>query len=272
MRKYFPLVLICVYSLNAHGQHSADGMIQAEKNFADTSRLIGTQKAFIAFIDPSGIVFDKGKPVRGLELYSKSERRPGILTWEPGYAEIATTNDFGYTTGPWKYYANTLKENPQSTGYFVTVWHLTPAGWKFLIDFGITCADKNKNTPLQKKSAANLKSGAGNQQLCTDAEQQFIQAYTAQGIVAYNSFLSSDSRINYAGFLPATDAQQRKALLDSLPRNIRYTVIGSGMSPAKDLGYVYGSAVINDKQDGYLRIWRLEKEGWKIAVEVLHFK
>ena len=39
-----------------------------------------------------------------------------------------------------------------------------------------------------------------------------------------------------------------------------------------DLGYVYGTADINDKRDGYLRIWRREKDGWKIAVEVLHFK
>jgi len=44
------------------------------------------------------------------------------------------------------------------------------------------------------------------------------------------------------------------------------------MSPEKDMRYVYGTTVINDKQDGYLRIWRREKDEWKIAVEVLHFK
>ena len=112
----------------------------------------------------------------------------------------------------------------------------------------------------------------GSQPLCTDAEEKFIQAYTAQGAKAYNSFLSSQSRINYSGFLPATTAEERKVLLDSLPANIKYTILGSGMSATKDLGYVYGSAVINDKQDGYLRIWRREKNGWQIAVEVLRIK
>ena len=91
-------------------------------------------------------------------------------------------------------------------------------------------------------------------------------------MAAYNTFLSSQSRLNYSGFIPATNAAQRKALLDSLPRNISYTVLGSGLAPGTDLGYVYGSAAMNDKQDGYLRIWRKEKDEWKIAVEVLHLK
>jgi hypothetical protein len=108
--------------------------------------------------------------------------------------------------------------------------------------------------------------------LTSEAEATFIQAYNTQGVAAYNSFLSSQSRINHSGFLPATNAAERKALLDSLPRNISYTILGSGVAPGTDLGYVYGSALINDKQDGYLRIWRKETNGWKIAVEVLHLK
>ena len=71
------------------------------------SLVVSTNEAFIKFIDTAGIVFDKGKPVNGLHLYSNSQRRPGILTWEPEYAEISSTKDFGYTTGPWKYYTKT---------------------------------------------------------------------------------------------------------------------------------------------------------------------
>ena len=270
MQKY--LSLFVILSMQAHSQRSVDSMIQAERNFANTSLVASTREAFIKFIDSSGIVFEKGKPVNGLEAYTKSERKPGILTWEPEDAEIAATNDFGYTTGPWKYYANSPKEKPLVNGYFITVWHLTTNGWKFLIDFGITCSQQKKKITLKKRSAANLKSPKGNEQLCTEAEEKFIQAYAEKGAAAYNSFLSSQSRINYSGFLPATNAAERKALLDSLPRNIKYSVLGSGLSPAKDLGYVYGSVVMNDKQDGYLRIWRREKDGWKIAVEVLHLK
>ena len=61
-------------------------------------------------------------------------------------------------------------------------------------------------------------------------------------------------------------------MIDSLPANISYTTIGFGLSPQNDIGYAYGTLDVNDKHDGYLRIWRREKDGWKIAVEVLHFK
>ena len=271
MQKCLLLLLILVLSAYAYTQRSIDSMIQTERNFANTARVASTREAFIKYIDSSGIVYEKGKPVNGLEAYTKSERRPGILTWEPEYAEIVATNDFGYTTGPWKYYANSVKENPVANGYFITVWHLTNKGWKFLIDFGITCSEQKKKITLKKKKG--VKSQAmGNEQLSAEAETKFIQAYAAQGVAAYNTFLSSQSRINYSGFLPATNAGDRKALLDSLPRNITYTVLGSGVAPGTDLGYVYGSAEMNNKQDGYLRIWRKEKDGWKIAVEVLHLK
>lgn len=272
MQKYLTTVFILIHSADVYAQRSIDSMVTAEKKFANTSLVVSTQDAFIKFIDPSGIVFDKGKPTNGLDLYTKAERRPGILTWEPEFAEVASTNDFGYTTGPWKYYANAVTDKPERYGYFVTVWHLTHNEWKFMIDFGITCPKENKKVSLKKSHGGNLKSNKENEQTCIEAEQRFIDAFSAEGVAAYKSFLSLESRINYAGFAPATTAQQRKPLLDSLPRSIKYTIIGSAMSPARDLGYVYGSTVINDKQDGYLRIWRKEKNGWRIAVEVLHFR
>jgi hypothetical protein len=265
------LFLVFVISARAYTQRSIDSMIQTERNFANTARVLSTRDAFIKYVDSSGIVYERGKPVNGLESYTKREKNPGILTWEPEYAEIAATNDFGYTTGPWKYYASSVNENAVANGYFITVWHLTNNGWKFLIDFGITCSEQKNKVTLAKKKAAESQM-KGNEQMIADAETKFIQAYTAQGAAAYNTFLSSESRINYSGFLPATNAADKKALLDSLPRNISYTVLGSGVAPGTDLGYVYGSALMNDKQDGYLRIWRKERDGWKIAVEVLHLK
>src|SRR5689334_20070909 len=112
MKKYFSIIAVLFSVSTALAQRSIDSMVQAEKNFANTSLVASTKEAFVKFIDSAGIVFDKGKPVNGFDLYTKSERRPGILTWKPEYAEISSSKDFGYTAGPWKYYANTLKDNP----------------------------------------------------------------------------------------------------------------------------------------------------------------
>lgn len=273
MQKYFSLIAFVFMVSTSFAQRSIDSMVQAEKNFANTSLVANTKEAFVKFIDTSGIVFEKGKFVNGFELYSKSERRPGILTWEPEYAEISSSNDFGYTTGPWKYYANTLKDDPLAKGHFVTVWHLNNRGeWKFLIDFGISYNLKRKKMALKKLTPAKNQLKKDLQQSLKEVEENFIQSYKARGKEAYTLFLSSNSTLNYAGYLPAFTSTDRKALIDSLPGNLTYTVVGFGSSPQNDLGYAYGTADIGDKHDGYLRIWRREEDGWKIAVEVLHFK
>ena len=273
MQKYFSLIVFILAASGVFAQRSIDSMVQAEKNFANTALVASTKEAFVKFIDTAGIVFEKGNPVNGFELYTKSERRPGILTWEPEYAEISSSNDFGYTTGPWEYHANTLKDDPLAKGHFITVWHLNNNGeWKFLIDFGINYNLQRKKTALKKMKQEKKESKKGFQQSLKEAEEKFIQSYKTQGKQAYSSFLSSNSRLNYAGYLPALNSTERKALIDSLPANIGYTIVGFGTSPKNDLGYVYGTADIKDKHEGYMRIWRREKDGWKIAVEVLHFK
>jgi hypothetical protein len=45
--------------------------------------------------------------------------------------------------------------------------------------------------------------------------------------------------------------------------------VGLKISPANDLAAVYGTFSHSDKEGNYLRIWRHEKNGWKIALEVI---
>ena len=270
--KLFCLSLLVACTNIVFSQRSVDSLVQTEKQFASTSLVAGTKDAFLKFIDTSGIVFDQGKPVNGFKFYTNSDRRPGILSWEPEYAEISYNNDFGYTTGPWKYHTNSLTDDPVARGHFVSVWHLSGGEWKFLIDFGISYRDAHKTSTINKVLLNRIEITGGKYSSMEHAEAEFIKAYASQGAIAYMTFLSSRSRINYAGFLPATNETDRKALLDSLPREIEYKTLGSVLSPAGDIDYVYGTTKIDEKQDGYLRIWRREKNGWKIALEVLHFK
>ncbi|MGZ3881471.1 MAG: hypothetical protein ACXVBF_09055, partial [Flavisolibacter sp.] len=55
------------------------------------------------------------------------------------------------------------------------------------------------------------------------------------------------------------------------PGVIGYTVTGSGIAQSGDLAFVYGNTSINNKEENYLRVWRKEKDGWKIAMEVLRY-
>src|SRR6476661_5544490 len=105
--KWLCLVYFLTSSTVLLAQKNMDGLVNAEKRFAAYAVANGTKEAFMHFIDSTGIVFEAGKAINGLASWAKKESRPGILNWWPEYAEIARSNDFGYTTGPWTFQPKT---------------------------------------------------------------------------------------------------------------------------------------------------------------------
>lgn len=269
MKKLLSILLLLI-SVDALAQKNIDGMIRAEKSFAAWSVSNGTRNAFLKYLDSSGIIFDKGRPVNGISTWTLRPNRPGILNWEPEFAEIAGSQDFGYTTGPW-----TFQPGPGDTvsarGRFITVWHLDKTGeWKFLIDLGVSNVPKG-SAGLKKINTAKLPGNTSASADMLKAEQDFIDSREKDQTAAYKSWLSDQSIINRNNVRPASNAKERALVVKATPESIRYQVTGSGISGSGDLGYVYGTTSLDGKTDGYLRIWRKEKKGWKIALEVLQF-
>jgi ketosteroid isomerase-like protein len=273
MKQIFSLILFLLFNCAGFGQPPIDDLIQAEKNFAAYSVANSTKEAFLKFIDSNGIVFDKGIPVNGIEVWTKREKRPGILNWYPLHAEIASSGDFGYTTGPWTFQTNSIKDSIVAQGYYTTVWQKDKNGkWKFLIDLGVS------NTPVDLVKEVNkiniLKQFDDTRVIphvspIVIAENGFIELLKKGKSKGYNKYLSLQSILNRNGHAPAISGVAQKKLIDSTSSSVQYKMDGWGMAASQDIGYVYGTTIINGKTDNYLRIWRKEKVGWKIAVEVL---
>ena len=104
----------------------------------------------------------------------------------------------------------------------------------------------------------------------TKTEEAFEKASLENSSTAYIRFLSQSGILSRNGQAPAVNPEEQKRLIESTP-SIQYQLRGSDIAKSGDLGYAYGTASINGKNDSYLRIWRREKEGWKIALEVLHY-
>ncbi|WP_410965866.1 hypothetical protein, partial [Salmonella sp. SAL4438] len=83
------LLLVVSATFQARAQKNIEGLIQAEKSFAAYSVAHSTKEAFLKFLDSTGVVFEKGQPVNGIESWNKKEKAPGILNWHPQFAEIA---------------------------------------------------------------------------------------------------------------------------------------------------------------------------------------
>jgi ketosteroid isomerase-like protein len=264
-------VTVLIISLHLNAQKNIDGLITAEKNFAAYSVAHGTKDAFLKFLDSNGVVFDQGKAVNGIEVWNKREKRPQVLNWSPLFAEIASSNDFGYTTGPWELMPNANNDSAVARGQYTTVWHIGTNGeWKFLVDLGVGNTRKILSTSLNKIRVKKV-SGSATRHEILKVEQNFLDAYKTDKTIAYDAYLSRQCILNRNGLNPATSKKTQAAIIANTPTDIQFTITGSGIAASGDMAYVYGNTIINNKPENYLHIWRKEKVGWKIALEVLRY-
>jgi ketosteroid isomerase-like protein len=255
-------------------QKGIDNLIKTEKDFAAYSVAHSTKEAFQQFIDSNSIMFDEGKPVKAIDYWNKREKRTGVLNWHPQFAEISGSEDFGYTTGPWTF-QNSIKDSVVARGQYSTVWYLNKNNeWKFLVDFGISNTQPGSeeerilDTP---KEPERVTAAIEHKAALPSADYSFNQLLVKKKSKAYKTWLSAVSILTRNGFLPAANSAGRKIIIDSTPSGIKCELKGWSVSEVPDMGCTYGVVIINGKTENYLRIWRREKGGWKIAVEVLRY-
>ncbi len=267
-------VLLLSVPFFALAQKKATVVLKAEKSFAAYSVQNGTKAAFLKFADSNAVIFEKGKAVNAIETWNKREARPGVLNWHPVYGILAASGDLGFTTGPWTFQPKTLHDSIVARGQYNTVWHKTVNGeWKFLVDMGVS------NTPNFEEatfrfSDKKIAFTPGTLADLRQAEEAFVQhTQDATGRTkAYTEAVSKHAfLLNRNGRLPTTAITGIETLMATLPQPIAYQPDGSGISKSGDLGYVYGTVLINGKENNYLRIWRREGTEWKLVLEVLPY-
>lgn len=274
MNKTLNTVILFFLGQSVIAQKGIDNLIQAEKDFAAYSVAHSTKEAFQKFIDSNSTMFDDGKPVKAIDFWNKREKNAGVLNWWPQYAEISVSDSFGYTTGPWTF-QNSINDSVVARGQYITIWRINKNGeWKLRVDLGVSNTPTNATEEIriidEPKQAEKEKFRPYISRLVAE-ENKFNKSVGKNKLKAYKKTFSKQSILNRNGFLPAIIAADQRVLIDSTPSGIKYVMIGWGGPRVPDMGYTYGTAFINDKIENYLRIWRKEKNGWKIAVEVLRY-
>ena len=118
---------------------SVQQLIDTDKAFNDMAQTEGTGKAFIAYSAEDPVMIRPGSmPLLGRSAFveSFSKVTGSALSWEPLKAEIAASQDLGYTFGRY-----TLREGGEIKGHgvYVSIWKRQPDGsWKFVLDGGGT--------------------------------------------------------------------------------------------------------------------------------------
>src|SRR4029079_2751836 len=130
----------------ANDQSTLDSLVEAERNFSKASVAKGMREAFIMNLADEGTLF-RPHAVAGKKWMTEQPPRPGLLEWRPIYADVASSGDMGYTTGPWEFRQKGPDDKEVAHGNFVTVWKKqADGGWKVVVDLGIS------NPPPASKS------------------------------------------------------------------------------------------------------------------------
>ena len=262
------MLTVCFFfTIHAFAQTALDEMIATEKSFAAYAVANNTKDAFLKFMDTSAVMFEKGEPVKGYQQWLKKEKRPGILNWRPRYAEISTSGDFGFTCGPWTFQPATLNDSVIARGYFFTIWKKNKEGeWKFILDVGTDAGLVVNETAVIKLTSDK---GRGTEHTMQEAEEAFQQLYKTDETKAYKNFLAENVILGGEKKPLTTGNADWKYTAQAQPGAIEFKQLGGGVAPAGDLGYAYGTATLAGKKETYLRIWRHELTGWKIAVQLV---
>ena len=121
-----------------------ESLLEADKAFSELSVTKGATAAFDSFLAEDATIFrNHADPYVGRQAIHNLQSQgsdQGTLTWQPYFADAASSGEFGYTLGKWQYSETDSAGKPQSVnGYYVTIWKKQHEGkWKFVFDSGVT--------------------------------------------------------------------------------------------------------------------------------------
>lgn len=252
-------------------------MVESERKFYQAGQEKGTRAAFLEFLADDAIVFRPG-PMNGKEAWGKRPETGFDLIWEPAFAAIARSADFGYTTGPAKWRANKKEEKFLGYGQFVSIWKKQKDGsWKVALDCGIENPE-----PAGKPESLRTLVPADSQQVKSadsrrktplpEAHQKFLEAAKTNSAEATLAVAAEEIRVYREGSFPAVGKNAAGALLSAKTGKMSFEQLGGDMSSSADLAYSYGKYSLS--HDGsaeaghFFQIWQTDADGsWKLAVD-----
>ena len=245
-------------------------LVDAEKKFYETGQAKGTRAAFLEWLADDAIVFRPG-PVNGKEAWSRRPETGLDLVWEPTFAVIARSGDFGYDTGPAKWRAKKTDEKFSGYGHFISVWKKQKDGaWKVVLDCGIENMKSDAKPPLQLVTPKNR--GQGTVESLQQSQGAFMATAKLDFTKAFRQFGSDEVRLYRDGSFPTVGKKAAAELLGSEQAGVAMEVLRSDMSSSGDLAYSYGSCSDTRTQPGragnFLQIWQTDASGaWKLVLD-----
>jgi ketosteroid isomerase-like protein len=289
-RKFSILLILFLISVSGfaraeENESALDSLVKSELEFAKWASEKGIRDAFLNFLSDNSILFRPG-PVPGKKWLQDRPAAPGLLTWYPIFADVSSSGDMGYTTGPWEFRKNGPDDKEVGHGQFNSVWIKQADGsWKVEMDIGISNpAPASKEKVFVSTSTLKSNSIKDNKKVDREAEiaaiikedRDFSKASQEKGTAtAFLSYVSDDVRIFRPNNFPVVGKQAMQAFFVEKAEQMKWQPISGNVAHSGDLGYTYGSYESKKAdqvlQGHYMRVWKKQSNGdWKIVLDVVN--
>jgi len=280
MNKIYLSILAVAVTANVFAQKS-DGtvksLVNTEKAFAQKVAKDGVNAAFLEFSAPDGIVF-RPNPINAKKFFASAPDTKE-LTWEPNYARLSKSRDWGFTSG--SYIAGGDKK---TFGHYLSVWRGKDGEWQLIIDLGAEAIKPIKgNEPKSLfveptgthspkfASAKDLKAAAD---IITSTEKTLNTLLKTHGVQAFAGFINPDARLLFPGTEAIIGKDGILAFNNRVIDKINLKTTQTDKALGGDFAYTYGLATIDYKANlretfNYVFIWERQADAtWNIITQI----
>lgn len=278
MKKIYLSILALAIGANVHAQKS-DGtvksLVSAEKAFAQKAAKDGVNAAFTEFSAPDGIVF-RPNPINAKKFFASAPDTKE-LTWEPNYARISKSRDWGFTSGSYLASGKTF-------GHYLSIWRGKDGEWQLIIDLGADAikpikGKEPKATFVEPKetyspkfaSAKDLKAAT---EIIYSTEKTLNTMLKTHGVQAFAGFINPDARLLFPGTEAIIGKDGILAFNNRVIDKINLKTTQADKALGGDFAYTYGLATIDYKADlresfNYVFVWERQADAnWNIIAQI----
>jgi len=265
-----------VLTFSAFAQKSdgtVNSLIKVETYFSNQVAKLGLNKAMVEIAAKNGVVF-RPNPLNAIDYYSKQEPSDFELGWQPDFAIIAKSGDFGFTTGLF-----TVKKNESVTyGQYLSVWKAEKnRKWQLIIDAGT-----NHKKPIEEPKPTFInpsdykypkligpKKIKMREDIVFSTDLLFGKALERSGNVSFNEFYAPNVRLLLPDVLPINGKANAIKFIDESNQRVSCYPTFTDRAFSGDLAYTNGKASIGVNKYNYIRIWQIgEDMRWNIVVDM----
>lgn len=275
LTKFFIILLSSNYALAQSSNGKVSSLVAAENYFAAKVKEKGIKEGFMKVSDEETIIF-RPLPVKAQVYFENKDELQASLAWEPVFAKISKSGDWGFTSGPSVYNDN----DKTSYGQYLSVWKVNRRGvWKLALDIGISHPKPKAAVQLDFRDPAEThyqRSAAGRMKQRVDVILTTDQLYTTtrrmKPELAFSDYFTHDTRVLFPGHEPIIGAANVAAFFKKNGFDLHTEVIDADRALGNDLAYTYGKATISTslsaKEYSYVRIWENNAGKWNVLAEV----